>query len=132
MEAGFFLKLSENTGDGFAYVVLPAKDIKDILRWHNPVTLVRCVVRSRDSYSSCVPCCIKEFDSFKLLTETGEELFSDEELDPDHHKDEIMENTLVTEEAAINASSLMQSSFQSQSSQSLTALDVDISTILEE
>ena len=75
MEPGFFLKLAENTGDGFAYVVLPAKDIKHIPRRRNPVTLVRCVVRPRDLTSSCVPRCIKEFDSFKFLNENGEELF---------------------------------------------------------
>jgi len=31
MKAGFFLDIAANTGDGFAYVILPAKDHADIL-----------------------------------------------------------------------------------------------------
>ena len=132
MEPGFFLKLAENTGDGFAYVVLPAKDIKDIPRRRNPVTLVRCVVRPRDLASSCVPRCIKEFNSFKFLNENGEELFSNSEKQTDLPKTEILENTMASEETDDLSLPQTNSSFQSKPSESLTALDVDMPTILEE
>ena len=52
MSPGFFLTLAENTGDGFAYVVLPGKEYTYIPTHRNTVTLVRCVVRSRDLTSS--------------------------------------------------------------------------------
>ena len=66
MEPGFFLKLAESTGDGFAYHILPGKEYKDIPTTRNPVTLVRCVVRSRDLSSSMVPRCHKEDDEFNF------------------------------------------------------------------
>ena len=55
MSPGFFLKLAENIGDGFAYHVLPAKNINDIPSYRKPIVLERCVVRPRDLSSSDVP-----------------------------------------------------------------------------
>ena len=82
MSPGFFLCLAENTGDGFAYVVLPGKDYKDISLHRNPVTLVRCVVRSRDLTSSIAPRCMQDDVGFKFYTSKGVELFGEEELSP--------------------------------------------------
>lgn len=38
-EPGFMLDIAENTGDGFAYVLLPVKSYADIQRVSNPTTL---------------------------------------------------------------------------------------------
>ena len=126
------MKLIENIGDGFAYVILHAKNINNIPRRRNPVNVVRYVLRPRHLTSSYVPRYIKEFDYFKFCTETGEELLSDEEMKPHLRQGEIKENTLIPIEAVPKTASHVQSSFQSQSSESLTALDVDMLTILEE
>ena len=48
MEPGFFLKLADNTGDSFAYEILPGKEYKDIPLRRNSTVLVRCIVRERD------------------------------------------------------------------------------------
>ena len=48
MEPGFFLKLEDNTGDSFAYEILPAKEYKDIPLNCAPKVLVRCIVRERE------------------------------------------------------------------------------------
>ena len=49
MEPGFMLDIAENTGDGFAYVLLPVRSYVDIPNLRNPsTTLVRSVVRTRD------------------------------------------------------------------------------------
>ena len=83
MSPGFFLCLAENTGDGFAYVVLPGTKYKDIPLYRNPVTLVRCVVRSRDLSSCNIPRCVKNDKGFTFLTDDGVELLGEEELTPD-------------------------------------------------
>ena len=44
MEPGFFLDLVENTGDNFAYVILPVDKYCNILLRRNPITLVRSVL----------------------------------------------------------------------------------------
>ena len=77
MIPGFFLKIAENTCDGFACHVLPAKDIKDIHRYRNPVVLVRCVVRPRNLSSSDAPRCSKDLDGFKFINANGDELFAE-------------------------------------------------------
>ena len=93
MSPGFFLKIAEKTGDGFAYHVLPAKDIKDIPRYRNPVVLVRCVVRPRHLSSSDAPRCSKDVDGFKFYNKNGDELFSNEETEAN-----LAEQELVDEE----------------------------------
>ncbi len=45
MQAGFFLDIAENTGDGFSYEILHVLLIEDISSRRNPVTLIRSVVR---------------------------------------------------------------------------------------
>ena len=52
MEPGFFLDLAENTGDNLSYVLLPVNNYCDIPLRHNPVTIMRSVVRIRDIVSS--------------------------------------------------------------------------------
>ena len=79
MSPGFFLKLAENTGDDFAYHVLPANTEKDIPRHRNPVVLVRCVVIPRDLSSSDAPRCSKNVDGSKFHNTNGDELFSNVE-----------------------------------------------------
>ncbi len=48
--------------------------------YRNPVTMVRCVVRSRDLTSSCIPICIKDDEGSKFFNTDGFELFGEEEL----------------------------------------------------
>ena len=71
MSPGFFLKLTENTGDGFAYLVLPAPTYYDIPKRSNQVTLVRCVVRPRDISSNFAPKCVKVDDAVKFYNSKG-------------------------------------------------------------
>ena len=97
MSPGFFLCLAENTGDGFAYVVLPGKEYKDISIHHNPVTLVRCVVRGRDLSSVSVPSCIQDDDEFKIYNSQGIELVGDELLEADP-EDQTSEESVASEE----------------------------------
>ena len=94
MSPGFFLKLAENTGDGFAYHVLPAKDIKDIPRHRNPVVLVRCVVNPRDLSSSDAPRCSKYVDRFKIYNTNGDELFFDVENESNLAEQELVDKKL--------------------------------------
>ena len=78
MEPGFFLKLAENTGDGFANVVLPVKEVKDIPTTRNPTTLVRCVVRSRSVESAGLSNVRNDPAEFKFINSKGTELLRDE------------------------------------------------------
>ena len=80
MEPGFFLDLAENTGDGFAYVILPVKDVKDIPLGHNSTTLTRCVVQAIDLNCLDVPICQEEHDGFHFYKFSGKEIFGSEEL----------------------------------------------------
>ena len=95
MNPGFFLKLAENTGNGFAYVVLPAKTVEYIPRRRNPVTLVRSVVRSMDLSSSNVSRCIKDVAIFKFMNADGDELFVDTESS-DLAKKELEDEEMAT------------------------------------
>ena len=75
MSPGFFFKLAENTGDGFAYHILPAQAITYIPIHRNPVVLVRCVVKPRDISSSDTPRCSKDVDGFKFYNTNGDDCF---------------------------------------------------------
>ena len=55
MRPGFLLKMADDTGDGFTFVIFLIKDYKDILISRNPTSLVRCVVRERDYQSDDIP-----------------------------------------------------------------------------
>jgi len=66
MKAGFFLDIAANTGDGFAYVILPVKDHADIPNRRSPVTLVRSVIRSRDISTVEAPRCTQTLEGFKF------------------------------------------------------------------
>ena len=127
MSPGFFLCLAENTGDGFAYVILPAKEYKDIPLRRNPITLVRCVVRSRDLSSEFAPRCIKEDDEqFKFFNSEGVELFGENELESDPDNKTSEENTTVEEANQAQSSDALPSS-----SHSFMSLDkLDLSTML--
>ena len=60
MEPGFFLKLADNTGDSFAYEILPARSYEDIPLRKNPTVLVRCIVREREYGDDKAPLYRKE------------------------------------------------------------------------
>ena len=94
MSPDFFLKLAENTGDGFAYHVLPAQAIKDIPKYRNPVVLVRYVVRPRDLSSSEAPRCSKDVDGFKFCNTDGEEVFSSAETATNLAEQELVDDEL--------------------------------------
>ena len=128
MEPGFFLKLAESTGDGFAYHVLPGKEYKDIPTTRNPVVLVRCVVRSRDLSSSMVPRCHKEDEEFKFFNTQGDEIFGDEEL---MTSEELIALNGVPEQESATATPVPDI-VDTPASSSLAYLDMDISTIIEE
>ena len=103
MRPGFFLKLAENTGDGFAYVILPALEYKDIPRTRNPTTLVRCVVRKRDISSHVAPRCKRVNGEFKFSNHKGDELIGDDELKSDAEiaaMEEIPDNEPVNDHHA--------------------------------
>ena len=78
MEPGFFLKLAENTGDGFSYVILPTKEVKDIPLTRNPTTLVRCVVRARSYDLAGLPPSLDCDASLKFANSQGKELLGEE------------------------------------------------------
>jgi len=91
MRPGFLLDIADNTGDGFAYIILPVKDHADIPDSRNPVTLVRSVVRNRDMAAVDVPRCTQTRDGFQFFNRDGYELLGDEELAID---DESIEDYL--------------------------------------
>ena len=55
MLQGFFLDITDNTGDGFSYEILPVQDIDNITTQRNPVIMVRSVARSRGISSNDTP-----------------------------------------------------------------------------
>ena len=141
MSPGSFLKITENTGDGFAYHVLPAKDITDIPRYRSPVVLVRCVVRPRNLSSSDAPRCSKDVDGFKFTNANGDELFADVEDDTNLAEQELVDEELSRSQQMSDTSTGLHpvenhtsetEHSHSQTSASLLTLDVDLPTILEE
>lgn len=81
---GFFLDITDNTGDGFSDDILPVKIIKDIPTQRNLVTLVRSVVRSRDISSNDAPSCRVTPICFQIYNGYGIELCGSEEGDVSH------------------------------------------------
>ena len=81
MLPGFFLDITDNTGDGFSYEILPVKDVKDIPLQRNPVTLVRSVVRSRNLDSLTIHSCRVSPIGFQSFNRDGIELFRTEEVE---------------------------------------------------
>ena len=130
MSPGFFLCLAESTGDGFAYVVLPCTRHKDISLYRNPVTLVRCVVRSRDLASSNAPRCIKDDKGFTFTTHDGVELLGEEELIPDFDGLDFDEGPDLEESTSEEH---LQSSSPTPSSHSFLSVDIQgLSPLVEE
>lgn len=81
MEPGFFLNVAENTGDGFAYVILPGKEYSDIPTSGRLDILVRGVVRARDIASfSGPPRVVEDGVNLRFLDSEGHELIGDDEL----------------------------------------------------
>ena len=139
MSPGFFLKITENTGDSFACHVSPAKDIKDIPRHRNPVVLVRCVVRPRNLSSSNAPRCSTDVEGFKFTNTNGDEIFAEIE-----YNTSLAEQELVDEEISRapvpdysiglppGVEDIPETYHHPQALESLMTLDVDIPTISEE
>ena len=85
---GFFFGIIENNGDLFPYEFLPIKDVEDIpLRCHYPI--IGNIVRPRDLDCSKAQNIRGENEYFTFWSERGEELFSQEELDPFYIPDGI-------------------------------------------
>ena len=82
MKPGFFLSLAENTGDGFAYVLLPVETLEELPTRRNPTTLTRCVVRARDTSSCDIPQCQKDGEDIVITNSSGKVLIGDE-LEPE-------------------------------------------------
>ena len=80
MSPGFFLDLAENTGDGFSYVILPVKEVKDIPT-NRCWPIVRNIVRPRDLDTSSAPTVRDDGAGLKFFNDDGEEIFGEEELD---------------------------------------------------
>ena len=74
MEPGFFLKLADNTGDGFAYEILPVKNYEDIPLRRNPTVLVRCVVREREYGNDRSPIYREKNNELTVYNSEGKEV----------------------------------------------------------
>ena len=74
MKPGFFLKLADDTGDLFAYEILPAKEYKDIPLKRNPTVLVRCIVRGRDYGDDNAPLYRRDNCNFSIVDSKGPEV----------------------------------------------------------
>ena len=129
MEPGFFIKLAESTSDGFAYYVLPSKEYKDIPITRIPFILVRCMVRSRYMSSSIVTMCHREDNEFKFFNSKGDEIFGEEELMTAAELEAMSgvsgKEVGLTPNSRSNGNTIL-------TSPSLTSLDMDLSTIIEE
>ena len=86
MEPGFFLKLADNTGDSFAYEILPVKEYKDIPLNRAPKVLVRCIVREREYGDDNAPIYRKESGKFQVHNSVGMPV-PDPEIDESEHTD---------------------------------------------
>ena len=74
MQPGFFLKLADNTGDSFAYEILPRKCYEDIPLRRNPTVLVRCVVRERDYGADKAPLYTEQKRYLSVFDSEGKEV----------------------------------------------------------
>ena len=126
--------MAENTGESFAYHILPAKTINNVPRYRNPVVLVRLVVRPRYLFSPGAPRYSKDVDGFKFYNTNGDELFSDVQSETKPAEQELIDEELSRSASIISPSpnDAEPGQHQSQSSIALLTLDVDLPTILEE
>ena len=79
MLQGFFLDITDNTGDGFSYEILPVQDIDNITTQRNPVIMVRSVARSRGISSNDTPSWRVTPIGFQIYNRYGTEWFGSEE-----------------------------------------------------
>ena len=98
MSSELSLALTENTSNRLDYITLPYNDYRDIHTNHNPVTLIHCVVMSRDLTSSYIPSCIYDGDGSKFFNLDGTDLFEDEELSTEPGSYDLDDITAVAEE----------------------------------
>ena len=131
MEPGFMLDIAENTGDAFSYVLLPVRSYVDIPTLHNPTTLVRSVVRTRDIAitDAIPPRCVQTVTGFAFYNKAGEVLLGEDTLE-NHHSylfeeddDEDMDN-IATENFAMFP--------ENNHGPSLSQLDLEVFPIVEE
>ena len=73
MEAGFFLNITDNTGDGLLYETLPVNTVNKNPKHNNPVTLTSSVLRSRMIYSPDAPMCVESKIGFKFYNTLKEQ-----------------------------------------------------------
>ena len=135
MEPGFFLKLADNTGDSFAYEILPGKEYKDIPLRRNPTVLVRCIVRERDYGDNNVPTYRKDPVNLEVLNSNGKPVPM-----PDLEKQEttgtaplFTNNDSISVTSPKGVSEAKVKSLQSTSGDSsrLVDLELDVSTIVD-
>ena len=74
MEPGFSLKMADNTGDSFAYEILPGRSYEDIPLRCNPTVLVRCVVREREYGADKAPLYTDQDRDFKVFNSEGKDI----------------------------------------------------------
>ena len=134
MKAGFFLDIAANTGDGFAYIILPVTTHADIPNRRSPVTLVRSVIRSRDLSNVEAPRCTQTLEGFKFYNRDGDELVGEEELAMDEAS--LGEHLSVSDEEmdsiAASNSFIHERERESPDNTTLSQLDRDIFPISEE
>ena len=101
MSPGFFLDIAENTGDTFSYKILPVKDVKDIPKHYDRHILYN-IVRPRDLDCSDAPRVTKVQGTLKFWNAQGEELFAQEELDPNFIPDRFEDIPDVTQNEIVD------------------------------
>ena len=94
----FFLALSENIYDHFAYGTLLGKEYKDIPTHRDLVTQVRYVVMIWDLKYSCMPRFIQKDEGLKFFNPGSTALFGEEKLSTDPGVHDSYEVAIVVEE----------------------------------
>ena len=82
MHPGFFLKLAENTGDGFAYEILPVSEYSDIPTHGRLITVIHSVVRKRNLNNTYAPhISINNNEIFEITNRNGDPIGDDCHVD---------------------------------------------------
>ena len=78
MKSVFFLQLAENTGDGFAYKILPVAEYTDIPTHGRLITVIRSVVRKQDLQKLIAPYVTKNCNDILEITNRNGDLIGDD------------------------------------------------------
>ena len=79
MKPGFFMDVADNTGDGFSYIILPAKTIDDI-PLNRDRSIVRNIVRPRSLDCATAPLVERVGDRILFFNANGAEIYGEAEL----------------------------------------------------